>query len=219
MPKDDCSNITYSHLTFLGYFCYPNEKQGQLYYCFGFIICESCFVYLLKKIVIKKKKVIEPQPGKSLEDTYNILTKYQIDILILLLVILMVGQIYTLTIVLMGEDVGIRVKENCTVSNGALFNVWHLFGYIEMLLLLIILMLQFSEWIFVNYMIINQDDRTVGEITFDHNAENVDEPILPGQVNFRRKEYRQWVKLVIFYVSFTSFLVGAMFICLFYDVL
>ena len=41
-------------------------------------------------------------------------------------------------------------------------------------------MLMIAEWIFAYYIITTQHNRDVGEITFDHNHENLSSPIKKG---------------------------------------
>ena len=61
------------------------------------------------------------------------------------------------------------------------------------------------EWIFAYYIIETQKDRDIGEITFDHHHENINEPIEKGQVAFRRKEYQLWIYLKVIIGLFLVF--------------
>ena len=161
-----CLKEEFGDQSFLNYFCVKKHEGGEeivkICCCVGFVIFEAQFIFALKKALAKKKKVTQPELGRSNDDTYNILAKYQIDTLIFLLVFVILDQIYTLTIILIGAKIGIHITLDCYVDHGLMFHIWMMIKYFEMMLLLIILMLQFSEWIFVNYMINSQENRSIG---------------------------------------------------------
>ena len=80
---------------------------------------------------------------------------------------------------------------NANISYRILYNL------IDNVIVLIILIM-FAEWFFTYYIITTQHGRDVGEITFDHNHENLSDPIQKGQISFRRKELMYWKVFKIF---------------------
>ena len=73
---ETCPVYLFGHQSFLEYFCVLDERNGNIGACIGFSLFESCYLFALKKVIDKKKKVIDPQMGKSNDDTYNILALY-----------------------------------------------------------------------------------------------------------------------------------------------
>ena len=71
----------------------------------------------------------------------------------------------------------------------------------------IMFILQLFEWTAMLYIIRSQADRSVGEIYYDHNAENIDDKsVHSNQVQYRRREIRleKTMKVIIITIFFTQ---------------